>query len=338
MIITNTYTDAVGVEVLGCIYSNDPSLTPLDDEVLIAPIILMMLKQKHFNTLKDEIATTKSFDLISSWLDTHIEFFQIYINRWWWYICTELSEMEYSFSWKVKLKMTIQRQLSPWILFVVLILFVQAVDQYCRYLVHDTGSYTLITLVGRGQDTTDTILQTTFSNVFSWIVLYCVVFRFKFHWTLTLRIPLTTSQHWFREWLGAEQATSHFLNQFWLILLTHIWINWPQCVKVAEDDIAFKLAILKKSLHLNDNTCFCSIIQSSKLFLGSLLAKNNFFCPILNKNFASSRMWEWLTGGVALPQPKCNWSVGFAIARWPVGKASDNARIMLSSWFRYSLV
>ena len=61
-------------------------------------------------------------------------------------------------------------------------------------------------------------------------------------------------------------------------------------VKVAEDDIAFKLAILKKSLHLNDNTCFCSIIQSSKLFLGSLLAKNNFFVQFWTKNFASSRM------------------------------------------------
>ena len=60
--------------------------------------------------------------------------------------------------------------------------------------------------------------------------------------------------------------------------------------KVAEDDIAFKLAILKKSLHLNDNTCFCSIIQSSKLFLGSLLAKNNFFVQFWTKNFASSRM------------------------------------------------
>ena len=48
-------------------------------------------------------------------------------------------------------------------------------------------------------------------------------------------------------------------------------------IKVAEDDIAFKLAILKKSLHLKDNTCFCSIIQSSKSLLGSLLAKNNFF-------------------------------------------------------------
>ena len=61
-------------------------------------------------------------------------------------------------------------------------------------------------------------------------------------------------------------------------------------LKVAEDDIAFKLAILKKSLHFNDNTCFCSIIQSSKLVLGSLLAKNYFFVQFWTKNFASSRM------------------------------------------------
>ena len=47
-------------------------------------------------------------------------------------------------------------------------------------------------------------------------------------------------------------------------------------LKVAEDDITFKLAILKKSLHLNDNTCFCSIIQSSKLVLGSSLQKITF--------------------------------------------------------------
>ena len=65
---------------------------------------------------------------------------------------------------------------------------------------------------------------------------------------------------------------------------------WQRCrFKVAEDDVAFKLAILKRSLHLNDNTCSCSIIQSSKLFLGSLLAIV-FFCPILNKTFASSKI------------------------------------------------
>ena len=60
--------------------------------------------------------------------------------------------------------------------------------------------------------------------------------------------------------------------------------------KVAKDDIAFKLAIFKKSLHLNNNTGFCSIIQASKLVFGSLLAKNNFFVQFWTKNFASSRM------------------------------------------------
>ena len=59
---------------------------------------------------------------------------------------------------------------------------------------------------------------------------------------------------------------------------------------MAEDHIAFKLAIFKKSLHLNDNTGFCSIIQASKIVFGPLLAKNNFFVQFLTKNFASSRM------------------------------------------------
>ena len=66
-----------------------------------------------------------------------------------------------------------------------------------------------------------------------------------------------------------------------------------EMLKVAEDDIAFKLAILKKSLHLNDNTCFCSIIQSSKLVLGSLLAKNNFFVQFWMANCGSGLPAEW---------------------------------------------
>ena len=65
---------------------------------------------------------------------------------------------------------------------------------------------------------------------------------------------------------------------------------------MAEDDIAFKLAILKTSLHLNDNTCFCSIILWSKSVLGSLLAKNNFFVQFWTKNFASSRMANCRSG------------------------------------------
>ena len=60
--------------------------------------------------------------------------------------------------------------------------------------------------------------------------------------------------------------------------------------KVAEDDITFKLAIFKKSLHLNEKPGFCSIIQASKLVFWSLLAKNNFFVQFWTKNFAASRM------------------------------------------------
>ena len=38
-------------------------------------------------------------------------------------------------------------------------------------------------------------------------------FRLKFHWSLFLRVLWTIFQHWFWWWLGADQATSHYLNQ-----------------------------------------------------------------------------------------------------------------------------
>ena len=41
-------------------------------------------------------------------------------------------------------------------------------------------------------------------------------FWLKFHWSLFLRVQLTISQHWVRKWLGSDQATSHYLNQWWL--------------------------------------------------------------------------------------------------------------------------
>ena len=59
------------------------------------------------------------------------------------------------------------------------------------------------------------ISQTTCSSRFSWIKMS--EFQFKFHWSLFPRAQLTIFQHWFRYWLGAVQATSHYLNQWWLI-------------------------------------------------------------------------------------------------------------------------
>ena len=71
-----------------------------------------------------------------------------------------------------------------------------------------------VTLTHWGRDTMDAISQTTFANAFSWMKMF--KFLLKFHWSLFLRAQLTIFQHWFRWWLGADQATSHYLNQWWL--------------------------------------------------------------------------------------------------------------------------
>ena len=42
-------------------------------------------------------------------------------------------------------------------------------------------------------------------------------YRLRFHWNLFLKVQLAIFQHWFRQWFGACQATSHCLNQGWLV-------------------------------------------------------------------------------------------------------------------------
>ena len=51
-------------------------------------------------------------------------------------------------------------------------------------------------LTHRGRDKMDAILQTIFSNAFSWMKMF--EFRLKFHWSLFLRAQLIIFQHWFR--------------------------------------------------------------------------------------------------------------------------------------------
>ena len=73
------------------------------------------------------------------------------------------------------------------------------------------------------------VWQTTLANAFAW--KKTLRFRLKFHWSLFPWLELTIPQHWCRKWLGAEQATSHYLNQLWFILLTHICVTRLQWVK-----------------------------------------------------------------------------------------------------------
>ena len=62
-----------------------------------------------------------------------------------------------------------------------------------------------------GQDEINAILQTTFSNVF--LLNENVLISIKIS-----KAQLTTFQHWFRQWLGADWAPSHYLIQLWLFI------------------------------------------------------------------------------------------------------------------------
>ena len=58
-------------------------------------------------------------------------------------------------------------------------------------------------------------ISKTFSNAFSWMKIY--EFRLICHYNYFPMVKLTISQNWFRYWLGTDQATSHYLNQWWQI-------------------------------------------------------------------------------------------------------------------------
>ena len=72
----------------------------------------------------------------------------------------------------------------------------------------------LIFLTHWGRNKMADICQTTFSNAFPWMKMY--EFRLKCHWSLFVRIQLAIYHHWLRWWLGADQATSHYLERWWL--------------------------------------------------------------------------------------------------------------------------
>ena len=74
-----------------------------------------------------------------------------------------------------------------------------------------------------GRDKMEAMSQTTFQNAFSWMKMF--KFRLIFHSSLFPRLQLTTSGHWFRFWPRAQQATSHYLNQWCPKLPTPICVT-----------------------------------------------------------------------------------------------------------------
>ena len=57
------------------------------------------------------------------------------------------------------------------------------------------------------------IADDTFKCI-SWMKM--LEFQLKFHWSLFLRVQFIIFHHWFRKWLGSNQVTRHYLDQWWL--------------------------------------------------------------------------------------------------------------------------
>ena len=72
-------------------------------------------------------------------------------------------------------------------------------------------------------------------NIFKCVFLNnncCILFWFRFHWNLFLKVQFKINQDGFRSWLGATQATSHYLKLCWPSLLTHVCVTqspWVNC-------------------------------------------------------------------------------------------------------------
>ena len=96
-----------------------------------------------------------------------------------------------------------------------------------------------------GRDKLALISQTTFWNVFSWMKMY--EYCLGFHWSLFLGFELTIFQHWIRWWLGADQATSHYLNQWWLGY-------WCIYASPGLNELKFRQIFFHVSLAINDFT------------------------------------------------------------------------------------
>ena len=87
-----------------------------------------------------------------------------------------------------------------------------------EWMFYHQNMFNILRLRQKGSQFTEHI-SSSFSS------MKIVVFCWKFHQNMFPRVQLTRSKHRFRSWLGTNQVTSHYLNQGWPRLLTHVFAS-----------------------------------------------------------------------------------------------------------------
>ena len=65
-----------------------------------------------------------------------------------------------------------------------------------------------------GRNKVAAVSKTVFWYTLSGMKMYA--FLLRFYWSLFLSLEITIFEQWFRYLLGADQATNHYLDQWWL--------------------------------------------------------------------------------------------------------------------------
>ena len=130
-----------------------------------------------------------------------------------------------------------------------------------------------------------------------------IEFRFKFHWNMFPGVQLTISQHWFRKWLVAYQATIHYLDQWWPSSLMHTCSTRGRWIKMLFVTLHV-LALYADSTSINVNDFrnhtwkWCHInIKVSKINANLLF---NIVVSPTTKNYQSSALLALCEGNKAV--------------------------------------
>ena len=114
-----------------------------------------------------------------------------------------------------------------------------------------------------------------------------LVFWLKFHWSLFPGVQLIITQHWFRKWLGAGQATSHYLNQWWPSALMYICItHWCRVRHICVS----KRTIIGSDNGLSPGRCQAIIWNNAGILLIGPLGTNFSEIQIEIQNFSLIKM------------------------------------------------
>ena len=115
---------------------------------------------------------------------------------------------------------------------------------WLNYIWHGNAKnilYTRLILAHWGRHKIAAISQRIYSNTFSWMKMYA--FWLRFHCNCSYKGPINHIPTLDQIMAWADQVTSHYLNQWWSSLLTHIYVTRLKWIKLITDTYVLRFIL-----------------------------------------------------------------------------------------------